>query len=173
LGGNIATSSPVGDTLPVLLALDASIELGSSSGRREVPYREFCTGYRRTQLGGDELILAVRIPLLRDARQYWRKVGTRRAQSISKVMIAGWARLADGHIADVRLALGAVADRPMRAFATEAGLRGAAPGDASALAARELLASEISPIDDVRSSASYRLSVAQNLAASFVLSLKK
>jgi xanthine dehydrogenase small subunit len=173
LGGNIGTSSPVGDTLPVLLALDAEVTVASEAGERVVPYAEFCTGYRRTALAADELIVRVRVPpRAPGARQVWRKVGTRRAQSISKVMLAACVRTGDdGRIAHARVALGAVADRPIRARRVEAALLGQAPGDALAAAARAELAAEIRPIDDVRSTASYRLKVAQNLVARLVLSL--
>lgn len=172
LGGNIGTSSPVGDSLPVLLALDAEIVLGSTHGRRRVPYHEFCTGYRTTVLGADELMLAVRFPP-RPAGlvQVWRKVGTRRAQSISKVAMAAAAALEDGRISHVRIGLGAVADRPFRARGVEAAVTGKAPGEAAAEAARQALAGEIAPIDDVRSTADYRLGVAQNLVARFVMRL--
>ncbi len=159
IGGNIATSSPVGDTLPVLLALDATIELAGASGTRRVPYREFCTGYRKTQLGANELIVAVEFPAdVGSGRQMWRKVGPRRAQSISKVMMAGFA---SGNT--VRIALGAVADRPIRVEKTEAVV--ARRGSAAEI--RKTLASEIKPIDDVRSTAQYRLRVAQNLVCAF------
>src|SRR5215468_6489120 len=85
LGGNVGTSSPVGDSLPVLLALDAELELASVRGRRRVPYRAFCTGYRTTLLAPDELIVAAHLPApAATTRLAWRKVGTRRAQSISK-----------------------------------------------------------------------------------------
>lgn len=172
LGGNLATSSPVGDTLPVWLAADAEIEVASARGRRRLPYDGYCTGYRTTQLAADELIVAVRVPPLPDgARQSWRKVGTRRAQSISKVMLAGVGTVAGGRIEHLRLALGAVADRPIRARAAEDAVRGMAPGPEAAARAREALAGEIRPIDDVRSTAAYRLRVAQNLIARFVLAL--
>jgi CO/xanthine dehydrogenase FAD-binding subunit len=172
LGGNIATSSPVGDSLPVLLALDAVIEVASAAASRMVPYTEFCTGYRKTAMAADELIVAVHIPP-RPAGlvQYWRKVGTRKAQSISKVMIAAAARLVEGRVAEVRIGLGAVADRPIRARAVEDAVRGMAPGPEAADAARAALATEITPIDDVRSTASYRLAVARNLVARFMVSL--
>lgn len=172
LGGNIGTSSPVGDTLPVLLALDAAIELGSPAGRRIVPYAAFCTGYRTTALGPGELIVAVRIPPRPPGLvQRWRKVGTRKAQSISKIMLAAAARTEGGRLVDVRLGLGAVADRPIRARGTEAAVRGMAPGAEAARAARQALAAEIRPIDDIRSTARYRLAVAQNLVARFLTDL--
>jgi CO/xanthine dehydrogenase FAD-binding subunit len=165
LGGNIATSSPVGDTLPVLLALDATIEIASASKGRQVPYREFCTGYRKTVLQPDELIVAIEFPRLdKSARQVWRKVGPRRAQSISKVMMAAYA---EGR-SRCRVALGAVSDRPVRVFKTEAAIQNGA--DEKTL--RETLAGEITPIDDVRSTAAYRLRTAQNLVCDFAASLE-
>jgi xanthine dehydrogenase FAD-binding subunit len=175
LGGNVGTSSPVGDTLPVLLALDAQVELASASGTRSVPYHAFCTGYRRTVLRGDELIVRVVFPPRpRGLLQSWRKVGTRRAQSISKVMLAAAAALdaPGGRIVHARLALGAVADRPIRVPAAEAALLGAVPGDALAARVRDLVHAAIAPIDDVRSTAAYRRTVAANLAARFVRALQ-
>jgi xanthine dehydrogenase small subunit len=169
VGGNLATSSPVGDSLPVWLALDASIELASERGPRTVPYTDFCTGYRTTALAADELIVAVHVPPRSPGLvQHWRKVGPRRAQSISKVMLAATAVLDGGRIAGARVALGAVADRPIRATGVEAALNGHQPGPELAERAADILAAEITPIDDVRSTAAYRLRVAGNLVARFV-----
>jgi CO/xanthine dehydrogenase FAD-binding subunit len=170
IGGNVGTSSPVGDTLPVLLALDASVEVASRGGERTVPYEDFCTGYRATALGPDELIVAVRIPAAAaEARQFWRKVGTRRAQSISKVMFAAAARAADdGAVTNARIALGAVRERPIRARHAEAELIGNPPTPEVAARVGDALMADISPIDDVRSTADYRRAVAGNLAARFV-----
>jgi CO/xanthine dehydrogenase FAD-binding subunit len=168
LGGNVGTSSPVGDSLPALLALDAELELASVRGRRRVPYATFCTGYRKTVMAPDELIVAAHLPLPGAAtRTMWRKVGTRRAQSISKVMGAA-AIVLDGEVVtSARVALGAVADRPIRVAAVEAAVRGQRLGPAAADAARAALRTAIKPIDDVRSSASYRLQVAENLVSRF------
>jgi CO/xanthine dehydrogenase FAD-binding subunit len=172
IGGNLGTSSPVGDSLPALLALGADLELRSVRGTRTVPYRDFCTGYRTTVLAADELITAVHVPAQHpDARQLWRKVGTRRAQSISKVMAAAVLRVEAGKIAEVRIGLGAVAERPIRATAAEDVLIGAAPGPEAADAAAAALAGQLRPITDVRSTAPYRLEVAQNLVRRFVLSM--
>jgi CO/xanthine dehydrogenase FAD-binding subunit len=172
LGGNIGTSSPVGDTLPVLLALDATVEVASTRGRRELAYAEFCTGYRATALAADELIVAIGFPRPpAGCRQFWRKVGTRRAQSISKVMIAAAAVVERDRIDHVRIGLGAVAATPVRARATEQAVQGQPPGTAAAALARRALESEIRPIDDVRSTADYRMRVAQNLVSRFVTSL--
>lgn len=167
LGGNVGNSSPVGDSLPVLLALDAELELASVRGRRRVPYREFCTGYRKTVLAADELILSATLPApSARTRTTWRKVGTRRAQSISKVMGAASIELDGGVVASARVALGAVADRPIRITAVEDAVRGLAPAQA-ADAARAALRTAIQPIDDVRSTATYRRDVAENLVARF------
>ena len=172
VGGNLATSSPVGDSLPVFLALDAEVELASTRGRRRVAYREFCTGYRSTAVAADELIAAVRIPLPdAQTRLFWRKVGTRRAQSISKVMAAAALRIEDGVITAARIGLGAVADRPIRATAVEQAVRGQRIGPAASEAARAALRAAITPIDDIRSTASYRREVAENLVARFFASM--
>ena len=172
LGGNVGTSSPVGDTLPVLLALDAVIELASAGGRREVPYSEFCTGYRTTAMKPDDLIVAVRFPRRPpDLHQLWRKVGTRRAQSISKCMVAMTAVIELGRIEFIRIGIGAVADRPIRAEYAEQAVMGQPPGSAAATLAREALDAQIRPIDDLRSTASYRLKVSQNIVARFLTSL--
>jgi xanthine dehydrogenase small subunit len=171
LGGNVGTSSPVGDSLPVLLALDAEIELASVRGRRRVAYRDYCTGYRKTLLAPDELIISAYLPTP-DARTHvtWKKVGTRRAQSISKVMGSAAIELDAGVVRSARVALGAVADRPIRIAAVEAAVRGLSPLDAAA-AARAAMRGAITPIDDVRSTAAYRLDVAANLVARFFASL--
>jgi CO/xanthine dehydrogenase FAD-binding subunit len=162
LGGNIVNASPAGDTLPVLLALDAAFVLGSARGERTIAADAFWTGYRQTALAADELLLRVLVPLAAGRETRFRKVGTRRAQSISKVVLAlsyrdagpsaPWTR--------VRLALGSVAPTPIRARATEAILEGRPPTPEVADAAAETLAGELQPIDDVRSTAEYRRLVA-------------
>jgi CO/xanthine dehydrogenase FAD-binding subunit len=167
LGGNVGNSSPVGDSLPVLLALDAELELASVRGRRRVAYSTFCTGYRKTVLAPDELIVSATLPApSATTRTTWRKVGTRRAQSISKVMGAAAIDLDGGVVRSARVALGAVADRPLRITAVEDAVRGLTPAQA-ADAARAALRTAIKPIDDVRSTATYRRDVAENLVARF------
>jgi xanthine dehydrogenase small subunit len=161
LGGNIANASPAGDTLPILLAADASILVGGQRGEREIPAAEFFTGYRETALGQDELILHVTIPLPKGRELRFRKVGTRRAQAISKVVMAtAWRDDGPRGLADVRIALGSVAPTPIRATTTEAVLEGSLPIPEVADRAAESLAAEIAPIDDVRSTADYRRTVA-------------
>jgi len=172
LGGNIANASPAADSPPALLVYDAELELLSASGTRWVPYRGFWKGYKQIAMRGDELIRAIRVPRNHNlSRQFYRKVGTRRAQAISKVCFAGAAQLDTGRIVDVRIALGSVAPAVLRATETEKILRGEKPGPATLRAAQETLAREIAPIDDIRSTARYRLRVAQNLLAEFCESL--
>jgi xanthine dehydrogenase small subunit len=154
LGGNVANASPAGDTLPVLAAVDATVVLASASGTRRVAFTAFYTGYRQTVRRPDELISAIEIPKIR-GRQWYRKVGTRAAQAISKVVIAGVVA------EEIRIALGSVAPTVVRASRTEAAL---AHG-ASVAEAQRTLGEEIAPIDDVRSTAEYRRRVAANLLA--------
>jgi CO/xanthine dehydrogenase FAD-binding subunit len=170
IGGNIATSSPVGDGLPVLLALDAIIHLASIRGARVVPYHQFCTGYRTTQLAGDELITAVALPRP-DAGAYlgWRKVGTRHAQSISKVMAACHLVVDNGRITAARFGIGAVADRPIRAYPAELAAIGLPPDADTGSRVAAAVRAHITPIDDIRSTAAYRLRVAGKLLARFVV----
>jgi CO/xanthine dehydrogenase FAD-binding subunit len=163
LGGNIANASPAGDTLPVLLALDAEIVVGSARGERTIQASDFWVAYRRTALAPDELILRIWIPIGGGREARFRKVGTRRAQAISKVVMSvAWRadNLDGGTWRDVRVAIGSVADRPIRAGAAESALEAQPPTPEAADAAAEALASEITPIDDVRSSADYRRVVA-------------
>ncbi|MDH5234673.1 MAG: FAD binding domain-containing protein, partial [Gemmatimonadota bacterium] len=158
LGGNIANASPAGDSLPVLAAVDAVLVLGSAGGERRVPFTGFYTGYRTSVLRPDELIVAIEVPRI-EGRQWFRKVGTRAALAISKVVVAG-VRPAGGA---PRLALGSVAATVVRARETERALAaGASPDEAV-----RVLEGEIAPIDDVRSTAAYRRRVAGNLLRRF------
>ena len=162
LGGNIANASPAGDTLPVLLATDAMFDLGGPRGERSVPADAFWLGYRQTALAPDELILRVRIPVAPGRVVRFRKIGTRRAQAISKVVMAlAWRpEPRGGAWRTVRLALGSVAATPVRAATTEASLEGSVPDRATADRAAATLSAELEPIDDVRSTAEYRRAVA-------------
>jgi CO/xanthine dehydrogenase FAD-binding subunit len=172
VGGNIANASPAADTPPALLDFGAEGELVSASGARLVPYAEFHTGYKQTVMRGDELIAGVRLPRpAAGARHFYRKVGTRRAQAISKVCFAALAELEGETFGEVRVALGSVAPTVLRCRRTEDVLRGGRLGVASTKAAAEELAREIAPIDDVRSTARYRLRVAQNLLKEFLSNL--
>ena len=164
IGGNAVNASPAGDSLPVLLATDASLEVGGPRGERSIPAAGFWPGYRRTALSADELLLRVRFPALGGRVVAYRKVGTRRAQAISKVVMAvSWRPDADGRWRDVRVALGSVAATPIRATATEAGLEGSLPDVATAERAGAALLAEIHPIDDVRSTADHRRAVSARI----------
>ena len=180
IGGNIANASPAADTPPVLLVYDAELEIVSAAGRRRIPYLGFHRGYKKMDLAPGELIARIHLPPRTEwrpasagtgaaVRSYYRKVGTRRAQAISKVCLAGAIRVADGAVQDVRIAIGSVAPTVIRAQRTEDGLRGQ-PLDANAIAAAErTLLTEIAPIDDIRSTARYRARVAGNLLREFLL----
>jgi CO/xanthine dehydrogenase FAD-binding subunit len=168
LGGNIANASPAADSPPALFVYDAELELVSARGARWVPHHSFWTGYKQMDMRSDELIRRIRLPREKNSwKQYYRKVGTRRAQAISKVCFAGAARVEAGRIVDVRIALGSVAPTVLRAAETEKTLRGERLSPAILRAAQEVLAREIAPIDDMRSTSRYRRRVAQNLLAEF------
>jgi CO/xanthine dehydrogenase FAD-binding subunit len=173
VGGNVANASPAADTPPALLAYDAEVELVSAGGARRVPYAEFHTGYKRTVMRDDELIAAVLLPVPRGGvRHFYRKVGTRRAQAISKVCFAALAEVEGESLRDVRVALGSVAPAVLRCRRTEEALRGRRL-DAEALrGAVEEIGREVTPIDDVRSTARYRTRVAQNLLREFLSGLQ-
>jgi CO/xanthine dehydrogenase FAD-binding subunit len=170
IAGNIANASPAGDSLPVLLAHDAVVHARSVRGAREIPFESLYRGYRDLVLAPDELITAVSLPFAAPGTAVgFRKVGTRRAQSISKVVFA--ARLhrdKKGRVDDVRLAFGSVAPVTVRARAAEAALLGRTPSRAAAAAARAALASDIAPIDDIRSERTYRETVAANVLEQFL-----
>ena len=156
IGGNIANASPAGDSLPVLAAADATVVLRNATEARRVKFTEFYTGYRKSVKRPDELILAVEIPKQNGA-QWFRKVGTRAAQAISKIVIAAV------RAESPRIAIGSVAPTVIRARRTEAAL---AEGKSIDEAAR-MLDEDITPIDDVRSTAEYRRIVTANLLRRF------
>lgn len=171
LGGNIVNASPAGDSLPVLAAADAMLVLESQArGVRLVPFHDFYTGYRKTVLADDELLTRIELPIpAAGTRSQFAKVGPRRAQTISKVMAAIQARFdAAGRMENVALAYGAVAPIIVRLPRVEEALRGERPSAALADKLEPLFATEISPIDDVRSTAEYRLFAALGLLRRFL-----
>jgi len=174
LGGNIVNASPAADSPPALLVYDAEVEIISSRGVRWAPYHGFHTGYKTMQIATDELLRAIRLPRrTKPWRQYYRKVGTRKAQAISKVCFAGAAAIEAGTIRDVRIALGSIAPVVLRAVKTEDALRGKRIDAETIAAARETLSDDIAPIDDIRSTARYRVRVAENLLGEFLSQLAK
>ena len=156
LGGNVANGSPAGDTLPVLAVAEAVVVLRSLDGERRVPFGEFYTGYRTSVRRSDELIVAFEIPPV-EGRQWFRKVGTRAAQAISKVVMAAVRG------PPPRIALGSVAPIVLRLTRVEQALAGGADMDE----ALSRLDEDIRPIDDLRSTAAYRRDVAANLLRRF------
>ena len=169
LGGNIANASPAADSLPALLVYGAELTLISVRGERRVDYRSFHTGYKQTVLAADELIRD--ISLQRRFSGYFshaRKVGARNAQAISKVCLAALGQIANGTIREVRLALGSVAPVPLRLNETEHAVAGKKIDPSLLETARKVVAREIRPIDDIRSTARYRAVVAGNLVAEFL-----
>jgi CO/xanthine dehydrogenase FAD-binding subunit len=164
IGGNIANASPAADTPPALLAYDAELELVSGRGVRRVPYASFHLGYRTMDLAPDELIARVHLPQPAGRNvQYYRKVGTRRAQAISKVCLAATFRIDDGIVHEPRIALGSLAPTVRRARHAEDVLQGQRLTPRLLRSAQEALGADISPIDDIRSTARYRQRVAERL----------
>ena len=169
LGGNIINASPAADSPPALLVYDAELELVSASGSRWVSYQNFHTGYKQLNLRQDELLRRIRLPRRTQGwKQYYRKVGTRKAQAISKVCIAAATYLEGDYIGDIRIALGSVAPTVLRCTKTEEFLRNKKMEADVVSAAQGILAQEITPINDLRSTAGYRLQVALNLLEDFL-----
>ncbi len=180
LGGSLGNASPASDPAPVLLALDAGVELARREGRgverRTLPLSTFFTGYRSTAARADELVTALLVPAssLSGWRYAYRKVGSRRAQSISKVVaaIGVSAPGRSGRPSQARIAFGSVAATTVRAPAAEAALAGSALDGESAAAARAaLLERDLRPIDDLRSSADYRGLVAGRILVAMLADL--
>jgi CO/xanthine dehydrogenase FAD-binding subunit len=173
LGGNIANASPAADSPPALLVYDAELELMSSRGTRRVPYDGFHIAYKRMDLHKDEIISRIVLPRGRASwRQTYRKVGTRRAQAISKVCFAAAADADRSMVRDIRIAFGSVAPVAARCVHAEAAVRGRRVDSAAIEAARRALADDIAPIDDLRSTAEYRMRVAGNLLIQFLSELR-
>lgn len=176
LGGNIANASPAADSPPALIAYGAELELISEKGARWIPYEGFHTGYKQMRLRADELISRVRIPRVgaeKPWQQYYRKVGTRKAQAISKICFAASARVGADEIEEARIALGSVAPTVVNCTKTAASLRGRKINPETIAAAQGELRNEIAPIDDIRSTADYRQQVAVNLLGDFLSNLVK
>ncbi|MGQ0798488.1 MAG: xanthine dehydrogenase small subunit [Pseudomarimonas sp.] len=169
LGGNLGSASPIGDLLPVLLALDAIIHLRDLDGVRDVPAADFFLDYRKTARRGDELIEAVSLPRRTDLWSSSAKVAKRQTDDISIVAVAfALARDSQGFIIHARLAFGGVAAIPKRALATEAFLLGKQLDSAVILDAADRLRAEFEPLSDHRASSDYRRALCANLFLRFV-----
>jgi CO/xanthine dehydrogenase FAD-binding subunit len=173
LGGNIVNASPAADSPPALLVYGAGLELLSDSGSRWVPYEAFHTGYKKMILRPEEIVARISLPR-RTAGQWretYRKVGTRKAQAISKVCFAAACAIENGRVTEARIAFGSVAPTPLRCVQIENLLRGESIRPTLIDECRRRLLSEIAPIDDMRSTREYRTRVAQNLLEEFLRSL--
>ena len=176
LGGNIVNASPAADSPPALLVYDATITLVSNRGARTIPYNQFHLSYKKTVLAPDELLFSITLPRRFAAqRSYIRKVGTRNAQAISKIALAGVAQIAGGKIVEIALGAASLREVPTRCTTTEQSLLhqplSSATLPALIASARAALASEARPIDDIRSTAKYRAAVAGNLLEEFLRQL--
>lgn len=170
LGGNIGTASPAGDALVVLLALGAELVCASARGSRSVASADLHRGYRELALEPDELIVRVHLPRRRrDTVQVFRKVGTRAAQAVSKVVVAFAFGREASRLREVRLAAGSVAPTPVRLVEAERVCEGARPSAALASEVAALARRGVSPIDDVRSTAAYRRWVVGRLVERLIL----
>jgi xanthine dehydrogenase small subunit len=171
VAGNIANASPAGDTLPPLAVYDARVHIASASGRRSVPFLDIFSGVKKTTLRPGELIEAIELPLpaSKPTRELFRKVGTRAAQAISKTVAAGLLWLApDGTVREARFSLGSMAPTVRRLRSVETYLAGKRLTPEVIREASALVSADVAPIDDVRSTAGYRLATSQRLLESFL-----
>lgn len=170
IGGNIVNASPAGDTLPILAACEAQLELGSTRGIRLVAFDEFYTGYRQTVLAPDELVVAVRIPKTAPAEKlFFQKVGSRQALVISKVVLAAKVRMeAEKNIRSIQIGVGSVAPTVLRLRQTEALLRDHKLSPALIAGAKQAAMQEVRPITDIRSTDHYRRTVVGNIVEKFL-----
>jgi len=169
IGGNVMNASPAGDTLPAIVAYESEFLVQDLKGERWISFDAFFTGYRKTQVGAQEMLTRIRIPKADPKeRAAFYKIGQRRAQAISKVSLCARARIRHGGVEWAKIALGSVADRAIRARGTEALLAGKVVTANLIDVARESIADEVAPIDDIRSTADYRKFAAGGLLARFL-----
>jgi CO/xanthine dehydrogenase FAD-binding subunit len=172
IGGNIVNGSPAADTPPALLAYGAQVTVVSSAGTRTMPYSMFHLGYKTNALAPDELLYSISLPRKFSAyRSYIRKVGTRNAQAISKVALAGLALVENNVITDIRLGAASLREVPTRCPAAEQAILNQPINEQTIAAARTALLTEARPIDDIRSTAKYRAAIAANLLEEFLRQL--
>lgn len=173
IGGNIINASPAADTVPALMAYDAEQELVSSTGARWIKLEDFYSGYKKMDINSNEILARIRIKrVTAGSRHFYRKVGTRRAQAISKVCVAGVAKTKDDQLRHVHIALGGVTPAITLAYLTQDYLLQTPMDKWNSRDIRAILSNDIAPIDDVRSNADYRLTVAQNVVLQFIDSIK-
>jgi xanthine dehydrogenase small subunit len=168
IGGNVANGSPIGDSMPALIALGAELVLRKGVARRSMALEDFYLDYRKTALQPGEFVELIRVPLPQPDQQFrCYKLSKRFDQDISALLGAFNLRLAKGRVADVRIAYGGMTAIQKRAIECEQALRGRPWTDATVAQGREALAREFAPISDMRASAAYRLLAAQNLLSKF------
>ena len=173
VGGNLVNGSPAADSSPAFLVYDAEIELVSSRGSRRIPYAAFHTGYKQNAMAPDELLYAIHLPRrFAQHRQYLRKVGTRRAMAVAKVALAVTALLKEGQMSEIRVAAASLAPFPVRLVQVETALLGQPINSITIQPARAALLAEATPIDDIRSTATYRRQVGANLLEEFLIKLR-
>lgn len=174
IGGNIMNASPAGDALPAILAYDAELGLQDVKGERWIPARDFFVGYRKTAKGPHELLTRIRFlkQLNKGEKSEFYKIGTRRAQAISKVVMCVRGAVDHGAMKDIAIAVGSVAPTAVRAYGTETLIRGKIISEQMIEQARRSLADEVHPIDDVRSTADYRRFICGSLIARFLRSAR-
>jgi CO/xanthine dehydrogenase FAD-binding subunit len=173
LGGNIANASPAADSPPALLAYDTQLKIVSVNSERWLPYAQFHTGYKTMDLAADEIIAKIRIPKQPAGTiHFYQKAGTRKAQAISKVVMAGTANLTNGAVKRLRIVVGSVAATTLQCVKTESFLAGKRINDQVIHEAVKLLQAEISPLDDIRSTAEFRRAVSSNLLTKFLTLLR-
>ena len=172
MAGNVCNASPAGDSIPPLYVHEAAVRLISAQGEREIPVADFLLGPGKTALKEGEILESFVIPLLPrtpgKGKLYYRKVGTRRANALSKLSCAGFALLESGRIRDFRFAVGAVAPTVVRIPEAEKLLRDTAPGELDWEMVRQAAEIRIHPIDDQRSTADYRKQTALNALHEFL-----
>jgi xanthine dehydrogenase small subunit len=170
LGGNVANGSPIGDSMPWMIALGSEVVLRGPAGTRTLPLEALYLGYQKKDLRADEFVQAVRVPLPRaDVQFRTYKLAKRFDQDISAVCAAFAFRMADGAIAEARIAFGGMAATPKRAARTEALLEGRAWNETAMREAMAMLAQDYDPLTDMRASGEYRMKTAQNLLRRFWL----
>ncbi len=172
IGGNVMNASPAGDTLPVLLVYDAEVLVASEEGERSILFKDLYSGYRKTSLKPDEIVTGLQIPkpTSKEAATFI-KIGSRRAQAISKVMGSFRACITDGSLDSIAIAYGCVAPIPIRLFDVEKVLVGKKVDDRLLDEAAKFVLKAVSPIDDIRSTADYRSHVAGVLIKRFLRTL--
>ncbi|GJJ00532.1 xanthine dehydrogenase [Duganella rhizosphaerae] len=168
LGGNVANGSPIGDSMPWMIAVGSEVVLRGPAGERVMPLEAFYLDYQKKDMRPDEFVAAVRVPLPREGVQFRTyKLAKRFDQDISAVCAAFAFKLDGDHIVEARIAFGGMAATPRRAARAEAALTGLTWSEANLRVAMDMLAQDFAPLSDMRASSTYRMQTAQNLLRRF------